>query len=107
MVCAAVGFCLPDGTVVISKGEHQAAFSGFEGRTDDGVALQTLLHDHKINGVDITGIATSFCVKATALDAVAAGFDTRILVGLTADVDPDVTPDTIEELAAAGVEFSE
>ncbi|HWE57056.1 MAG TPA: isochorismatase family protein [Acidimicrobiales bacterium] len=98
---------LPEAAVVVSKGEHQAAFSGFQGRTDDGQALQQLLHDAKIKGVDITGIATSFCVKATALDAVAAGLDTRILIGLTADVDPDVTPDTIEELIATGVVISE
>ena len=56
-----------------------------------------------MDAVDIVGIATSHCVRATALDAVEAGFATRILTHLVADVDPDVTPATWAELRAAGV----
>ncbi len=98
---------LPDGTVVISKGEQAAAFSGFEGHTDDWVGLSDVLRGADIDAVDISGIATSFCVRATALDARAAGFETRVLAGLTADVDAHVTPQTIAELTGAGIEVTD
>ena len=94
---------LPDGAVVVSKGEHEAAFSGFEGRDGDGRQLAQILRDEGVERVDVVGIATSYCVKATALDAVAGGFDTRVLAPLTADVDPSLTYATLEELRRAGV----
>jgi nicotinamidase/pyrazinamidase len=53
--------------------------------------------------VDVVGIATSYCVRATALDAVKAGFTTRVLTDFVADVDPAATPATWAELQAAGV----
>ena len=98
---------LPEDTVVVSKGERASAFSGFEGVTDEHLPLAELLRQHQIDSVDVVGIATSWCVRLTALDAVKAGFSTRVLAGLTADVDPDQTPATMEELAAAGVEVTD
>lgn len=95
---------LPEETVVISKGERAAAFSGFEGTTATGEDLVSLLRRRGVDAVDVAGIATSFCVRATALDAVASGRTTRLLAGLTADVDPTVTPQTLRDLEAAGVE---
>jgi nicotinamidase/pyrazinamidase len=94
---------LPEGTVVVSKGEQAAAFSGFEGHTEDHLSLVEVLRGRDIDVVDIAGIATSFCVRATALDAAASGFETRVLTGLTADVDPEVTPQTLQELSGAGI----
>ncbi len=98
---------LPEATVVVSKGEQAAAFSGFEGVTDEHLPLAELLRRHRIDSVDVVGIATSWCVRLTALDAVKAGFSTRVLAGLTADVNPDETPKTLEALAAAGVEVTD
>jgi nicotinamidase/pyrazinamidase len=98
---------LPEPTVVVSKGERAAAFSGFEGRTADGQPLDTLLRASGIDQVDVVGIATSFCVRATALDAVGAGFGTRILARFTADVDPARAPATLAELSEAGVRLEE
>ena len=97
---------LPDSAIVVSKGEHQAAYSGFEGKTGDGRALRDLLRGEEISGVDVVGIATSFCVKATALDAVKEGFRTRVLAPLTADVDAAATPATLDQLARAGVRIA-
>jgi nicotinamidase/pyrazinamidase len=88
---------------VVSKGEHHAAYSGFEGHTDDGRSLTEVLQQAGVGAVDVVGIATSYCVRATALDAATAGFATRVLAPLTADVDPSVTPTTLEELQRAGV----
>ncbi len=98
---------LPADTVVVSKGERAAAFSGFEGRTGDHLTLAEVLRGREIDAVDIVGIATSYCVRATALDAAASGLSTRMLAGLTADVDPQVTPRTLEELAGAGIDVSD
>ena len=94
---------LPAGAIVVSKGEHSGAYSGFEGHTDTGEDLAEVLRSHGVERVDIVGIATSYCVRATALDAVKAGFATRVLAPLTADVDPAATPATMEKLMRAGV----
>jgi nicotinamidase/pyrazinamidase len=96
---------LPAGTAVVSKGRNEAAFSGFEGRSDDGRSLEDLLRSAGVSAVDVVGIATSYCVMATALDAVKAGFATRVLAPLTADVDPARTPATLEALRRAGVDI--
>jgi nicotinamidase/pyrazinamidase len=92
---------------VVSKGALEAAYSGFEGETEDGRPLADLLHDHGITAVDVTGIATDYCDRATALDAVSNGFDTRLLLPLTAGVAPDSTQAAVEEMLAAGVEVVE
>lgn len=100
-------FLLPEDAVVVSKGERSAAFSAFEGVTEERLGLADLLRSRGIDAVDVVGIATSWCVKRTALDARRAGFETRVLAGLTADVDPEDTPGTLEELVAAGVEVTD
>jgi nicotinamidase/pyrazinamidase len=55
--------------------------------------------------VDVVGIATDYCVRATAMDAVAAGFATRVRVGLTAGVAADSTASALADLRGAGVEL--
>ena len=88
---------------VFDKGAYTAAYSGFEGATGDGEGLADWLRRHDVDQVDVVGIATDHCVRATALDAAAAGFRTRVLLGLTAGVAPASTRATLEELREAGV----
>lgn len=88
---------------IFLKGEHAAAYSGFEGRTVDGVALADWLRSHDVTAVDVCGIATDYCVRATALDALGAGFDTRLLLGLCAGVAADTTAAAVAEMESAGV----
>ena len=88
---------------VFDKGEYAAAYSGFEGRDADGRGLADFLRQHGVQQVEVCGIATDHCVRATALDAAAAGFDTTVLLDLTAAVDPDRLDATLEQLGAAGV----
>jgi nicotinamidase/pyrazinamidase len=90
---------------IFRKGQHTAAYSGFEGTTggEDGTDLATWLRDHGITGVDVCGLATDYCVRATALDAKREGFDTTVLMDLTAGVAPDTTERAVEDFAAAGV----
>ena len=91
---------------VFRKGAYAAAYSGFEGADDDGTSLADWLGRHQVDEVDIVGIATDYCVRATATDAAAQGFTTRVLLGLTAGVAPGTTAEAITSLGDAGVEVT-
>ena len=88
---------------VFLKGEHAAAYSGFEGRTTDGSSLTEWLRAQEVTDVDVCGLATDYCVRATALDAVGNGFETRLLSDLCAGVAPASTETALKEMQAAGV----
>ena len=89
---------------VFKKGHYSAAYSGFEGSDDDGVSLADWLRARTVDAVDVVGIATDHCVRATAADAAAAGFTTRVLLDLTAGVSPTTTAAAVDSLRAAGVD---
>ncbi|MDN5570785.1 MAG: isochorismatase family protein [Propionibacteriaceae bacterium] len=92
---------------VFDKGEFAAAYSGFEGRDHArGVGLADFLRDEGVTSVDVCGIATDYCVRATALDAAGAGFATTVLADLTAAVAPSNTARVVAEWEAAGVAVS-
>jgi nicotinamidase/pyrazinamidase len=88
---------------IFDKGEYAAAYSGFEGKNHDGTTLADWLRSNGVTGVDVCGIATDYCVKATALDARREGFETRVLTHLTAGVAPGTTDAALAELHTAGV----
>lgn len=91
---------------VFSKGEYSAAYSGFEGKEENGTPLADWLRARHIDEVDVVGIATDHCVRATALDAAREGFRTQVLLDLTAGVAPETTERALEELREAGVELT-
>ena len=91
---------------VFRKGAHAAAYSGFEGFAEDGTSLAGWLRGHGVDQVDVVGIATDYCVHATAADAARMGFPTRVLLDLTAGVAPESTAKAIEDLRAAGVSLT-
>jgi nicotinamidase/pyrazinamidase len=91
---------------VFEKGAYTAAYSGFEGTDENGTPLADWLRKHKVTEVDVVGIATDHCVRATALDAVREGFTTHVLLDLTAGVAKETTAAAMEEMRAAGVELS-
>ena len=88
---------------IFHKGEYAAAYSGFEGHSDAGECLVDWLRRHDVDEVEVVGIATDHCVRATALDAAREGFATTVLLDLTAGVDPGTTAAAVAELTAAGV----
>jgi nicotinamidase/pyrazinamidase len=88
---------------VFSKGEYAAAYSGFEGAEPGGSGLADWLRARDVTEVDVVGIATDYCVRATARDAAQAGFATTVLTELTAGVAPTSTANALDELRAAGV----
>jgi nicotinamidase/pyrazinamidase len=75
--------------------------TGAEGRT----SLQQLLRTHGIRRVVICGLATDFCVKETALDAVRLGYETIVLSEAIAAVNltPDSGEKALEQMQAVGV----
>jgi nicotinamidase/pyrazinamidase len=90
--------------VEVLKGEHAAAYSGFEGSAADGRSLEEVLRAQGVDGVDVCGIATEYCVRETALSARRLGFATRVLQRLCAGLDEAGVAATVAELSAAGVE---
>ncbi|MDT7697321.1 MAG: nicotinamidase/pyrazinamidase [Pseudonocardiales bacterium] len=88
---------------VFAKGGYAAAYSGFEGAEPGGAGLADWLRARQVTEVDVVGIATDYCVRATALDAVRAGFATAVLTDLTAGVAPSSTAAALDEMRAAGV----
>jgi nicotinamidase/pyrazinamidase len=92
--------------LVFDKGEYAAAYSGFEGITDqDGRPLLDWLRAHHIDSVEIVGIATDHCVRATALDAVAGGLTTVVRLDLTAGVARTTVDLALEQMRQAGAEL--
>jgi nicotinamidase/pyrazinamidase len=89
---------------VFHKGEHKAAYSGFEGHTDAGEGLADWLREREVTEVEVVGIATDHCVRATALDSVAAGFATTVLLDLTAGVAEVTTSAALDEFRTASVQ---
>jgi nicotinamidase/pyrazinamidase len=87
---------------VFSKGAHQAAYSAFDGADDAGTPLAAWLRERGVDELDVAGIATDYCVRATAISAAGEGFRTRVLLSLTAGVDPTTTGESIGAMRAAG-----
>jgi nicotinamidase/pyrazinamidase len=91
---------------VFCKGRYSAAYSGFEGADETDALLVDWLRQRGVDEVDVVGIATDYCVRATAEDAARAGFVTRVLLDLTAGVAAESTAEAVEEMRAAGVDLA-
>jgi len=91
----------------VKKGQGKPAYSLFEGVTDAGETVGDLLTSHGVVDVDVAGIATDYCVRASAMDAIAHGRHVRILTDLVAGVAPASSEAALAELAHAGAELQE
>ena len=87
---------------VFRKGRREAAYSGFEGVSDDGAPLADWLRDRGITEIDVCGIATDYCVRATVLDGLREGFEVTLLEDLVAGVAPESTERALQEMTEAG-----
>lgn len=100
------GLMLPVDVVVISKGDNpdRPGYSAFEGRTPQGNTLLGDLQDHQIDSLYVAGIATEYCVKATVMDALAAGLRVTVLPDAVAAIDthPGDADRALEEMSKAG-----
>lgn len=91
----------------VKKGQGKPAYSLYEGVTDDGETVSQLLDVHGVVDVDVVGIATDYCVRASALDAIEHGRHVRVLTDLVAGVAPESSEAALAELAHAGAELAE
>ena len=91
---------------IFRKGEYAAAYSGFEGASAVGDSLLRWLSDRQVTEIEVAGMTTDYCVRATAGDAAAAGFATTVLLSLTAGVARPSTTAALEEMRAAGISLS-
>jgi nicotinamidase/pyrazinamidase len=112
---------------IFRKGRFEAAYSGFEGvlAPDDEVptgeqklggdavesdeeplTLDDWLRERDVDDVVVVGLATDHCVRATALDAVQAGYGVTVLADLTRGVNEDRSADALDELEAAGADVT-
>jgi len=90
----------------VKKGQGKPAYSLYEGTTDDGETVSQLLDAHGVVDVDVVGIATDYCVRASALDAIEHGRHVRVLTDLVAGVAPESSEAALAELAHAGAELA-
>lgn len=90
---------------VLDKGRHTAAYSGFEAADARGHLLYDVLREARVDHVDICGLATDYCVRATALDARTREFQVRILLNLCAAVNPESGLRALEEMKVAGCQI--
>lgn len=88
----------------IKKGQGQHGYSIFEGITSEGERIQDLLPRLGITQVDVVGIATDYCVRASSLDAKAEGLNVRVISSLTAGVAAESIEAAIDEMVDAGVQ---
>lgn len=85
---------------VFSKGRYSASYTGFDGVGGDDDSLEDWLRSRGLEAVDVVGIATDHCVRATVLDAARLGFETRVLSDLCVGVAPETTRAALAEMAA-------
>ena len=93
--------------VHIRKGQGIPAYSIFEGTDDAGATITEVLTSHGITDVDIVGLATDYCVRASALDALEHGQHVRVLTDLVAGVAAQTSADALAELGHAGAVIAE
>ncbi|HET8928732.1 MAG TPA: isochorismatase family protein [Microbacterium sp.] len=89
----------------VKKGQGEPAYSLFEGVTDEGATVAEVLEEHGVIDVDIVGLATDYCVRASALDAIEHGRHVRVLTDLVAGVATESSEAALAELAHAGAEI--
>jgi len=104
------GLSAPSDAVVVSKGmdPDQDAYSGFQAEDDAGRPLGAALAARGVQRIYVGGLATDYCVRATALDAIREGFEVVVLTDAIGAVDlqPGDGARAIDEMRGAGVRMA-
>jgi len=96
-------------TAIIQKGTDPLydSYSGFKDEGGKATGLEKVLREHNITKVLIYGLATDYCVKATALDAKGLGLDVTVIKSLCRGVKKDSTEDALREMERVGIHLQE
>jgi nicotinamidase/pyrazinamidase len=92
-------------TKTVRKG-MDTKYDSYSGFADDGgrqTEMDILLRKDGIKNLIIYGLATDYCVKATAIDAVDAGYKVTVIEGLSKGVAPETTAQALEDMKAKGI----
>jgi len=97
-----------DNAIIVSKGmdpEDDGGYSAFDGKTSSGKSLLDVLREAGVEEVYVGGLATDYCVKATALSAVQAGFKTYFLAdgSMAVNIQPNDGAKAVEEMVRSRV----
>jgi nicotinamidase/pyrazinamidase len=90
---------------VVKKGMN-SQYDSYSGFQDDGgkkTEMDKILKQDKINKVVVYGIATDYCVRATAIDAAAAGYKVIMIKNLSRGVAPETSQKALDEMKAKGI----
>jgi nicotinamidase/pyrazinamidase len=90
---------------IVQKGKD-SRYDSYSGFQDDGGAeteMNAILKENGIKALIVYGIATDYCVKATAIDAADAGYKVTVVEGLSKGVAPDTTAEALDEMKAKGI----
>ena len=90
---------------IVKKGKD-TRYDSYSGFQDDGGAITEMAKILKRNGIQtvvVYGIATDYCVKATAMDAKKGGFKVIVVEDLCKGVAPETTKKALEEMKASGI----
>jgi nicotinamidase/pyrazinamidase len=96
---------LPNDAILVRKGQKSAAYSGFEGTDSSGASLEEVLRKREIAELEVAGLATDYCVEATALDGRRRGFPVTVISSLVAGVDPVTSQQARDRMWLFGVGF--
>ncbi|HID80545.1 MAG TPA: nicotinamidase [Ignisphaera sp.] len=93
---------LPESTVIVSKATDpdKEAYSGF-----DGTNLNNILRERGVNRIFVCGVATNYCVKATAIDGIKLGYTVIVLLDAVKGIDipPGSVDMALNEMLDAGI----
>lgn len=90
--------------IEIFKGQGTNGYSIFEGTDRAGKPFETLLREKGVTSVDVVGIATDHCVRASAIDAKSKDLEVRVISSLTAGVSPESVEAAIDEMIDLGIQ---
>jgi len=90
-------------------GEEEDAYSGFDGKNEFGIPLEEVLRELDVIRLMLGGLATDYCIKAAALDALRRGFKVTVLLDAVkaVDLNPGDGQKAIEEMKNAGAKISD
>jgi nicotinamidase/pyrazinamidase len=91
--------------VVLDKGRHAGAVSAFEAQDPRGHPLVDVLREQRVDHMDICGLITEYCIRASALDARKHEFQVRVLVNLCGAASPENGQRAFDEMKAAGCQL--
>ena len=90
---------------IVKKGQD-ARYDSYSGFQDDGgskTELNPILKKNGIRRLFVYGLATDYCVKATAFDALSAGYSVTVVESLCKGVGPDTTAEALKEMRSKGI----